>query len=125
MLRSLTEWLSGSGSFRMPVRAARALAVRARDCVDLDCVDLDCVDLGRVDLGRAGLAALSGAAFGGGTYGLTRALSRAGVAPTTAAVRGGENAATAAGRKAHRYLAERVAQKPGWRSEPRLQGADG
>ena len=27
--------------------------------------------------------------------------------------------------KAHKELAERVAQKPGWRSEPRLVGADG
>jgi hypothetical protein len=42
-----------------------------------------------------------------------------------ATVRGGESAAAAAGRQAHRELAERVAQKPGWRSEPRLQGADG
>jgi len=42
-----------------------------------------------------------------------------------ATVRGGESAAAAAGRQAHRELAERVAQKPGWQSEPRLQGADG
>jgi RHS repeat-associated protein len=42
-----------------------------------------------------------------------------------ATVRGGESAAAAAGRQAHRELAERVAQKRGWRSEPRLQGADG
>jgi hypothetical protein len=41
------------------------------------------------------------------------------------AVRGGESAAAAAGRQAHRELAERVAQKPGWLSEPRLVGADG
>jgi hypothetical protein len=40
-------------------------------------------------------------------------------------VRGGESAATAAGRQAHRELAERVTQKPGWQSEPRLVGADG
>jgi RHS repeat-associated protein len=39
--------------------------------------------------------------------------------------RGGENTAAAAGRKAHKELAERVAQKPGWRSEPRMKGADG
>ena len=41
------------------------------------------------------------------------------------ATRGGESAAAAAGRQAHRELAERVAQKPGWQSEPRLLGADG
>ena len=40
-------------------------------------------------------------------------------------MRGGESAATAAGRQAHRELAERVTQKPGWQSEPRLVGADG
>lgn len=38
--------------------------------------------------------------------------------------RGGESAA-AAGRQAHRELADRVAQKPGWQSEPRSLGADG
>lgn len=42
-----------------------------------------------------------------------------------ATVRGGESAAAAAGRQAHREFAERVSQKPGWRSEPRLRGADG
>ena len=42
-----------------------------------------------------------------------------------AGARGGESAAAAAGRQAHRELAERVLQKPGWRSEPRLVGADG
>jgi hypothetical protein len=42
-----------------------------------------------------------------------------------ATVRGGESAAAAAGRQAHKELAERVSQKPGWQSEPRLQGADG
>ena len=41
------------------------------------------------------------------------------------AARGGETAAAAAGRDAHRALAERVAQKPGWRSEPRMKGTDG
>jgi hypothetical protein len=41
-----------------------------------------------------------------------------------AARRGGESAAAAAGRAAHRDLAERVTAK-GWRSEPRLRGADG
>jgi hypothetical protein len=42
-----------------------------------------------------------------------------------AATRGGESAAAAAGRQAHKELAERVARKPGWQSEPRLVGADG
>jgi len=41
------------------------------------------------------------------------------------ATRGGESAAAAAGRQAHRELAERVTPKPGWQSEPRLLGADG
>lgn len=49
--------------------------------------------------------------------------SRAAAAPVV--TRGGETAATAAGRQAHKELAERVAQKPGWRSEPRMTGADG
>lgn len=43
---------------------------------------------------------------------------------TVRTVRGGETVAAAVGRQAHRELAERVVQK-GWRSEPRLQGADG
>jgi RHS repeat-associated protein len=43
-----------------------------------------------------------------------------------ATARGGESAAAVAGRQAHRELAERVAQKPGWQSEPRnLRGLDG
>jgi len=41
------------------------------------------------------------------------------------AAQGGETAAAAAGRQAHRELAERVAQKPGWKSEPRMTGANG
>lgn len=41
------------------------------------------------------------------------------------ATRGGESAAAAAGRQAHKELAERVSQKPGWQSEPRMQGKDG
>jgi hypothetical protein len=45
--------------------------------------------------------------------------------PAAASVRGGESVAAAAGRRAHRELACRVAQKPGWQSEPRLLGADG
>ena len=39
-------------------------------------------------------------------------------------VRGGESSAAAAGRQAHKELAERVRQKTGWQSEPRLLGAD-
>ncbi len=39
--------------------------------------------------------------------------------------RGGENAAAARGRQAHRELAEQVEKKPGWRSEPSLTGANG
>jgi len=39
--------------------------------------------------------------------------------------RGGETAATRAGRAAHSELAERVSAKPGWQSEPSLKGADG
>ena len=41
------------------------------------------------------------------------------------AVRGGESAAAAAGRRAHSELAERVLQKPGWESQPYLRGNDG
>ncbi len=41
------------------------------------------------------------------------------------AARGGENAAAAAGRAAHGALAQRVAAKPGWKSEPRMIGFDG
>ncbi len=64
------------------------------------------VSLGARAVAHAGSEALAGAAARG-------------------TVRGGESAAAAAGRQAHRELAERVVQKPGWRSEPRLQGADG
>ena len=49
----------------------------------------------------------------------------AGTQAAKGVVRGGENAAAATGRQAHKDLAERVAQKPGWQSEPRLVGADG
>ena len=38
----------------------------------------------------------------------------------TAPAKGGENAAAARGRAAHRELAEEVKAKPGWQSEPRL-----
>jgi len=48
-----------------------------------------------------------------------------GVDAAKGVARGGESAAAAAGRQAHKELAERVAQKPGWQSEPRLVGADG
>ncbi|WP_329890411.1 RHS repeat-associated core domain-containing protein [Stenotrophomonas muris] len=41
------------------------------------------------------------------------------------ATRGGENAAAATGRAAHAALAQRIAAKPGWQSEPRMIGADG
>ena len=47
------------------------------------------------------------------------------VKATTTTTRGGESTAAAAGRHAHRELAERVTQKPGWKSEPRMTGADG
>ncbi len=41
-------------------------------------------------------------------------------------LRGGETAAAAAGRRAHKEPRERVAEKgPGWLSEPTLKGADG
>lgn len=36
------------------------------------------------------------------------------------AAKGGESAATKAGREAHKAFAEKVKQKPGWKSEPRL-----
>jgi hypothetical protein len=39
--------------------------------------------------------------------------------------RGGESVAAAKGRQAHKDLAEKVTQKEGWQSEPRLIGADG
>jgi hypothetical protein len=39
--------------------------------------------------------------------------------------RGGESVAAANGRQAHKELAERISQKFGWESEPRLKGADG
>jgi len=39
--------------------------------------------------------------------------------------RGGESSAAAYGRQQHQQLAERVRQKPGWQSQPRLKGADG
>lgn len=72
--------------------------------------------------------------LGGGVVSESMAVARAAVAvraevaaarATPAVTRGGENAAAAAGRQAHRELAERVAQKPGWKSEPRMTGADG
>jgi RHS repeat-associated protein len=72
--------------------------------------------------------------LGGGVISESMAVARAATAlraeatavrSAPAATRGGENAAAAAGRQAHRELAERVSQKPGWRSEPRMTGADG
>jgi hypothetical protein len=47
------------------------------------------------------------------------------VTEARAVAQGGESAAAAAGRQAHRELAERVLQKVGWQSEPRLIGANG
>lgn len=72
--------------------------------------------------------------LGGGVVSESMAVARAAVAvraevaaarAAPVVTRGGENAAAAAGRQAHRELAERVAQKPGWQSEPRMMGADG
>lgn len=72
--------------------------------------------------------------LGGGVVSESMAVARAATAlraevaatrAAPAATRGGENAAAAAGRQAHRELAGRVAQKPGWKSEPRMTGADG
>jgi RHS repeat-associated protein len=45
--------------------------------------------------------------------------------PVTAKKVGGESSAAAKGREAHTKLAEKVKQKEGWQSEPRLVGADG
>ena len=59
---------------------------------------------------------------GGAGAGIKAMRAADGVAST---VRGGETAAAAFGRQAHRELAAKVAQKPGWQSEPRLLGADG
>jgi RHS repeat-associated protein len=47
------------------------------------------------------------------------------VAGAVKAARGGENAAAAAGRAAHKELGQKVAGKAGWKSEPRMVGADG
>jgi len=52
-------------------------------------------------------------------------MARFEVAAAKEIARGGESAAAAAGRQAHKELAERVSQKSGWQSEPRLVGADG
>jgi RHS repeat-associated protein len=54
-----------------------------------------------------------------------RDTARAGSEAAKGVARGGESAAAATGRQAHKELAERVSQKPGWQSEPRLVGADG
>jgi RHS repeat-associated protein len=50
---------------------------------------------------------------------------RKGVCSAKAVVRGGESAAAAVGRKAHRDLAERIATKPGWTTPPKILGKDG
>jgi len=59
------------------------------------------------------------------TAALTDGLSEeAAAAEAGTATRGGESAAAAEGRAAHRTLAERVKAK-GWQSEPTMRGADG
>lgn len=73
---------------------------------------------------NAGIVAASFIDLGGVAKGIADALKVEKAAAESVA-RGGESAAAAAGRQAHRELAERVAQKAGWRSEPRLIGADG
>jgi len=76
------------------------------------------------DEAKAALAAFRGEARVAGEEAAAAAGGEAGGAAKTA-TRGGESAAAAAGRQAHRELAKRVAQKPGWQSEPQLLGADG
>ena len=44
---------------------------------------------------------------------------------SSGSARGGESSAAAYGRQQHREFSERVDAKPGWQSEPRIQGADG
>lgn len=78
-----------------------------------------------VDWGRVGVAALIGGTLGGVGKALQGLHGARVAAAEGSAVKGGETAAAAAGRQAHRELAERVAQKSGWQSEPRLLGADG
>jgi hypothetical protein len=84
---------------------------------------------------RDGLVAVSGTAgaIGCATQGCTAAgavmavaeMHPGGKVAAKGVARGGESAAAATGRQAHKELAERVSQKPGWQSEPRLVGADG
>jgi hypothetical protein len=82
-------------------------------------------------VGGGGLALAGGGAVGG-TVTVGSAVAVTGIigggSIATADLyynRGGESAAAASGRQAHKDLARRVAQKPGWQSEPRLIGADG
>jgi hypothetical protein len=44
---------------------------------------------------------------------------------SNASRRGGETPAAARGRQAHQDLREQILKKPGWKSEPKLLGADG
>lgn len=67
----------------------------------------------------------NGQLAGAMAIGATLATPGGGVSKAKNAVRGGESAAAATGRQAHKELSERVSQKPGWQSEPRLQGMDG
>ena len=73
--------------------------------------------------GAAGRSVAAGVTFGPGGRGAGAAVS--GTRASAGATRGGESAAAAAGRQAHRDLAVRVGKKPGWKSEPRMIGADG
>ncbi|MDF3058137.1 MAG: hypothetical protein K0R17_2352, partial [Rariglobus sp.] len=96
--------------------------------------------LGRIAMAGRGatMAGRAGIAAGSEGVGLTQGVERSSLmisspiaqhaAPFSlgsAAIRGGETSAAAAGRQAHRSFADKVMQKPGWRSEPRLIGADG
>ena len=57
--------------------------------------------------------------------GPTPDIGAAAIAGREVAKRGGESAAAAAGRQAHKELAAKVAQKPGWKSEPRMTAPSG
>ena len=84
-------------------------------------------------LGGRGAAAELGGGWAGAPSRMTRtpADARANLAEARAqtaakgVARGGESVAAATGRQAHKELAERVSQKPGWQSEARLEGKDG
>jgi RHS repeat-associated protein len=82
---------------------------------------------------QVGTAAVVGAILDPATFGAFRWAGRnpfiqrfiTNESGAVGASRGGESAAAAAGRNAHSDLANRVARKPGWQSQPRLRGADG